>query len=105
MTNKSRLKLLQQREEHLQDLFTTTRELIVDLSRDEGRYVQFLEGVIVQGFLQLLEPEVTVQAREADVSIVETAAESAAKQYTEISGRSVQVTVDGVLSNDMCVHA
>jgi len=101
LTNKSRLKLLQQREEHLQDLFSTTRELIVDLARDEARYVQFLEGVIVQGFLQLLEPEVTVHAREVDVGIVETAAESAANQYTEISGRTVNVTVEGVLSNEI----
>ncbi|PCH37099.1 vacuolar H+ ATPase E1 [Wolfiporia cocos MD-104 SS10] len=101
LTNKSRLRLLQQREEHLQDLFNTARGLIVELAQDEARYVQFLEGVIVQGFLQLLESEVTVHAREVDVEIVERAVEGAKSQYTEVSGREVNVSVQGSLSNDI----
>ncbi|KAI0372003.1 ATPase V1/A1 complex subunit E [Pilatotrama ljubarskyi] len=101
LTNKSRLKLLQQREEHLQDLFATARENIDSLAKDEGRYVQFLEGVIVQGFLSLLEPDVTVHAREKDVEKVQRAADGAVKQYKEISGRTVNATVKGTLSNDI----
>ncbi|KAI9063583.1 ATPase V1/A1 complex subunit E [Trametes sanguinea] len=101
LTNKSRLKLLQQREEHLQDLFSTARESIDALAKDEGRYVQFLEGVIVQGFLSLLEPEVTVHAREKDVDKVQRAIEGAAKQYNEISGLTVKASVQGTLSNDI----
>ncbi len=101
MTNKSRLKLLQQREEHLQDLFQTAREAIDALAKDEARYVQFLEGVIVQGLLALLEPEATVHARQKDVEIAQRAVDSAAKQYTEISGRTVKVSVKGSLSDDM----
>ncbi|KAH9838032.1 ATPase V1/A1 complex subunit E [Rhodofomes roseus] len=101
LTNKSRLRLLQQREEHLQDLFNSARQLVNDLAQDESRYVQFLEGVIVQGSLQLLEPDVTVHAREQDVEIVTRAAEGASKQYNEISGRTVNVTVEGTLSKDL----
>ncbi|OSD08072.1 ATPase V1/A1 complex subunit E [Trametes coccinea BRFM310] len=101
LTNKSRLKLLQQREEHLQDLFSTARESIDALAKDEGRYVQFLEGVIVQGFLSLLEPDVTVHAREKDVDKVQRAVEGAARQYNEISGLTVNATVQGTLSNDI----
>ena len=63
--------------------------------------MQFLEGVIVQGVLSLLEPEVTVHAREKDVDVVQRAADGAAKQYAEISGRTVKVSVQGSLSNDM----
>lgn len=101
LTNKSRLRLLQQREEHLQDLFGSARELVNVLAQDEARYVQFLEGVIVQGLLRLLEPEVTVHAREKDVEIARRAGEGAAKQYNEISGRTVTVTVEGTLSKDL----
>ncbi|KAF7792685.1 hypothetical protein EIP86_003783 [Pleurotus ostreatoroseus] len=101
LTNKSRLKLLQQREEHLQDLFNAARTSIVDLASNEGRYVQFLENVIVQGFLNLLEPEVTVHAREKDVAIAQKATTNAAKAYEDISGRSVKATVRGELSNDL----
>ncbi|KAI8970878.1 ATPase V1/A1 complex subunit E [Trametes punicea] len=101
LTNKSRLKLLQQREEHLQDLFSTARESIDALAQEEGRYVQFLEGVIVQGFLALLEPDVTVHAREKDVDKVQRAVDAAAKQYHDISGLTVKATVKGSLSNDL----
>lgn len=47
-TNKSRLKLLQRREEHIQDLFDTTREQISEIAKDDGRYSQLLEGFILQ---------------------------------------------------------
>ncbi|KAI5117056.1 hypothetical protein M0805_005295 [Coniferiporia weirii] len=97
--NKSRLQLLQRREEHLQDLFSTARDSILELSADEGRYTQLLEGIIVQGLLQLMEPEVTVIARPKDVTLVEKAAEGARAQYTELSGRDATVSVVGDLSN------
>jgi len=101
LTNKSRLKLLQQREEHLQDLFSTARASIDDLAADEGRYVQFLEGVITQGLLQLLEPEATIRAREKDVDVAERAASNAEKTYKGVSGRTVKTTVEGSLSNEL----
>ncbi|CAL1710805.1 unnamed protein product [Somion occarium] len=101
LTNKSRLKLLQQREEHLQDLFETARESILDLAANEGQYVQFLEGVIVQALLQLLESDATVHVRGKDVDIGKKAAKNAQKQYTEISGRHVDVKVEGSLSNEL----
>ncbi|KAI0725309.1 ATPase V1/A1 complex subunit E [Fomitopsis betulina] len=101
LTNKSRLRLLQQREEHLQDLFASARELVNELAHDQSRYVQFLEGILVQGFLQLLEPEVTVHVRAVDVEIAQRAGEGAAKQYNEISGRTVVVSVEETLSKDL----
>lgn len=101
MTNKSRLKLLQQREEHLQDLFATARSSILELAANEGQYVQFLEGVILQGLLQLLEPDATIRAREKDADVVQKAAEGAAKQYHELSGRQAKTIVEASLSNEL----
>ncbi|KAG5652316.1 hypothetical protein H0H81_005428 [Sphagnurus paluster] len=100
LTNKSRLKLLHRREEHLQDLFATSRAAVVELAKDEGRYVQFLEGIIVQGLLSVLEPTVTVHTRARDVELATQAVENATKTYKEISGRDVQVGVEGTLSGD-----
>lgn len=100
LTNKSRLKLLHRREEHLQDLFSTARSSILTLAKDEGRYIQFLEGVIVQGYLQLLEPSVTVHSRKRDVEVVKQAAENAAKQYKAISGRDIDFDVEGTLNDE-----
>jgi len=100
LTNKSRLKLLHRREEHLQDLFATSRSSVLTLARDDGRYVQFLEGVIVQGYLQLLEPNVIIQSRKRDVGPAKQAASNAARTYKELSGREVDFDVEGVLSDD-----
>jgi V-type H+-transporting ATPase subunit E len=100
LTNKSRLKLLHRREEHLQDLFSTARSSILVLAEDEGRYAQFLEGVIVQGFLQLMESNVTVLARKTYLEIVKQSANAAAKSYNEISGREVLFDVEATLSDD-----
>lgn len=76
------------------------RSSILELAKDDGRYTQFLEGVIVQGFLQLMEPNVTVISRSQDVDVVTTASESAGRQYSEISGREINFEVDGSLSNN-----
>ncbi|KAF7303752.1 Vacuolar ATP synthase subunit E [Mycena indigotica] len=100
LTNKSRLKLLHRREEHLQELFSSTRTLALQLAKDDSRYVQFLEGVIVQGFLQVYESTVTVHCRNRDVQLAEQAATSAANTFKELSGRDIKFEVDGSLGND-----
>ncbi|KAK0213286.1 ATPase V1/A1 complex subunit E [Desarmillaria ectypa] len=100
LTNKSRLKLLHQREQHLQELFSTSRASVLNLAKDEGRYVQFLGGFISQGFLQLMEPSITLFARKQDVSLVEEAAANASQTYTEISGREVKYGIEGSLAGD-----
>jgi len=103
LTNKSRLKLLQRREEQLQELFSISRSSIVTFAEDEGRYSQFLEGAIVQGFLQLVEPKVTLVAREQDAEIMRKAGDAAAQSYTRISGREVSFELETTLSKDWCV--
>lgn len=50
-----------------------------------------------------MEEAVTIQARQADVPIVQRAAECAQSAYTDISGRNVKVTVEGSLSKDWSV--
>lgn len=47
-TNKSRLQVLQTREQHLQDLFDGAKEKLKELSGDEGKYSELLKGLILQ---------------------------------------------------------
>jgi hypothetical protein len=103
LTNKSRLKLLHRREELLQDLFSKTRAANTTLAQDDARYVKFLQDTIVQGFLQLLEPSVTLHCREQDVDVVHRAGERASKTYKDISGRDVQFDVEGTLNDEWYV--
>jgi V-type H+-transporting ATPase subunit E len=81
LTNKSRLRLLHLREQNLQDLFQASRDQLATLA-SSSQYVQFLQGIIVQGSLQLLDTEVTIHVREADAAAAKQAADAASKQYT-----------------------
>ncbi|KAG9311359.1 ATPase V1 A1 complex subunit E [Chiua virens] len=99
LTNKSRLRLLHRREEQVQDLFATARSQIVTFAEDEGRYTQFLQGAIVQGFLQLMEPTVTLSVRERDVELTQRAGDAAVEAFTQLSGHSIVFDVQGTLSN------
>jgi len=99
-TNKSRLRLLQSRDEYLADLFATARNQLLALSSHEGRYVQLLEGIITQGFLQMHEESVTLHVRPPDERVVGRAAASAAQAYKGLSGRDVQFTVQCTLPRD-----
>jgi V-type H+-transporting ATPase subunit E len=91
------------REQNLQDLFQASREQLATLA-SSSQYVQFLQGIIVQGFLQLLEPEVSVHVREADAAAAKQAADAASNQYTEISGRQVEYEVVTSLSSNLYVE-
>lgn len=99
-TNKSRLELLQTREQHLQKLFDDARARLNELTKDQSKYEQLLQGLILQGLLQLMEEKVIVTARSTDVQLAQKAAESASKQYTEKSGRQTKVEVKEGLSKD-----
>ena len=100
ITNKARLKLLHKREEVLQQIFASVRNPQVPFYKSSGRYEQFLEGVITESFLYILEPSVGIYCRKSDVDIVNQAAANAAKAYKEISGRDIEFAVEGSISDD-----
>lgn len=72
----------------------------MNLSKEEARYEQLLEDVITQSLLQLMEPEVTLHGRSCDQEILERSADAAKAKYKDISGRDVEVIVEGGLSKD-----
>ncbi|PPR00633.1 hypothetical protein CVT24_005479 [Panaeolus cyanescens] len=100
ITNKSRLKLLHKREEVLQYIFAAVREPETPLHAMEGRYEQFLEGVITESFLFIFEKKVVIHSRKSDVETVQKAAENSAKACKEISGLSVEFEVEGTIADD-----
>ncbi|KZV96214.1 putative vacuolar ATP synthase subunit E [Exidia glandulosa HHB12029] len=100
-TNKSRLKLLQAREGHLQDLFGAARTELVKLPQDKERYAELLEGLVLQGLLTLMEPRATVLSREADLQLVQSAATRAAEKYASLTGHAApEISVEATLDKD-----
>ncbi|EPQ31413.1 uncharacterized protein PFL1_00748 [Pseudozyma flocculosa PF-1] len=99
-TNKSRLKVLQTREQHLQTLFDQAKERLSGLTDDQEAYKKLLQNLILQGLLQLMEKKVVVTVRSNDVQLAQDAAKGAEADYKEKSGREASVEVKEGLSKD-----
>ncbi|KZT54270.1 ATPase, V1/A1 complex, subunit E [Calocera cornea HHB12733] len=100
-TNRARLRILAAREQHLHTLFEEARKQVVLIAQqDEKKYGELLEGLILEGLLRFLEPDVLVTCRPSDVSACEAASKRASEKYSQISGRSATIKVDGSLPKD-----
>ncbi|KAN0061357.1 V-ATPase V1 sector subunit E [Thecaphora frezii] len=99
-SNKSRLKILQTREQHLQTLFDQAKERLSGLTEDQQTYKQLLQKLILQGLLQLMEKKVVVTVRSTDVQLAQEAAKGAEADYKEASGRGTSVEVKEGLDGD-----
>ncbi|SAM84803.1 probable Vacuolar ATP synthase subunit E [Ustilago bromivora] len=99
-TNKSRLKILQTREQHLQSLFDAARDKLNDIAKDQEKYKKLLSKLILQGLLQLMESKVTVTVRSNDVQLAQEAAKQAEKDFKDKSGKDASVTVQEGLNKD-----
>lgn len=94
ISNKSRLKVLAQRDESLGEIFDAAEDSLKELTKDKSKYKSLLVGLIEEAALELLEPTVTIKSKKGDLSLVKEAAVEAAKKYTDLSGRAIKITVD-----------
>ncbi|ODV82201.1 ATPase, V1/A1 complex, subunit E [Suhomyces tanzawaensis NRRL Y-17324] len=101
--NKTRLRILATKEEVLEEIFEEAKKELKKLTSNKGKYKPVLVGLIEEGLLALLEKEVTIKVREADVALAKEAAEDAAKAFEEKSKFAVSITVneDDFLSKDV----
>jgi len=94
LQNQARLKLLKQREDHLDEVVVNTTEKLRSMTNDIGKYQNMLQGLITQGLCQLLEPNVLIRCRQKDLQLVKDVLDKALKQYTELSKLDVNIKVD-----------
>jgi len=92
--NKCRLKVLQAREEMLEQLYADSREQLQLISKDNVKYAELLRDLVLQGFYSLMEAEVVVVCRAADKAKVTKAIDDAAQIYKSEAGSDVKATVD-----------
>ncbi|KAG1049037.1 hypothetical protein G6F48_001763 [Rhizopus delemar] len=81
--NKTRLKILQERQQVLDDLFEEANQRIHQVSDDQDTYHTLIEGLILQGAYALMEPEIDIRCRQQDVDVVTSALETVADRYEE----------------------
>ncbi|KAI9101204.1 ATPase, V1/A1 complex, subunit E [Phlyctochytrium arcticum] len=93
--NKCRLKVLQARQQVLNELTAEARNRLPKISADREKYQKLLNELLLQGFYMLMEPKITVNCRKVDVEAVKQAIEHAKPIYAKEGGINAQVTIDG----------
>ncbi|AWP08816.1 putative V-type proton ATPase subunit E 1-like isoform 2 [Scophthalmus maximus] len=78
----------------LKDLLNESRERLAEIAKDPARYSALLEGLVLQGFYQLLEPKVTVRCRPQDVEVVQAAVTKIIPVYKEAVKININVRID-----------
>lgn len=97
LLNQARLAVLKARDDHVKRILEETRGRLGAVSKDAARYKKMLEDLIVQGLLQLLEPEVEIRCRKPDLGQVKALCKSCVETYTKSTGgKPCKVTVNEV---------
>lgn len=94
MLNQARLKALKFREDHIRNVLDEARKRLGEISKDRVKYTDLVEKLILQGLLQLLEPNVLIRSREADQDIVQGVLPTVAKNYQSLAGKDVNLKLD-----------
>jgi len=104
MLNAARLKVLKSREDHVSTVLEESKRRLAEIIKDPARYKRLLHSLITQGLLQLLELNVLIRCRQADIALVEEVIPTAKSQYTEKTGKEVNIKLDqeSFLSATMC---
>jgi V-type H+-transporting ATPase subunit E len=80
--NKARLRTIDERNTLLYQSVDAVKKNLSDVVKKTDQYKKILTDLIVQGAMLLLEPEVTIQCRKDDVSLVKSVIDEAQKRYT-----------------------
>lgn len=94
MLNAARLRVLKAREDHVGSVLEEAKKRLAEATKDDAKYTGLLQQLIAQGLLQLLELNVLIRCRQADLSMVESVIAPAINQYKERTGRDCNVKVD-----------
>ncbi|XP_020495442.1 V-type proton ATPase subunit E 1a [Labrus bergylta] len=104
LLNQARLRVLKAREDMIMDLLNEARQKLTETVKDPVRYSALLEGLVLQGFYQLLEPKVTVRCRQQDVEMVQAAIDKNIPIYKDAVKSNIVVRIDPerFLSSEIC---
>ncbi|XP_031141326.1 V-type proton ATPase subunit E 1a [Sander lucioperca] len=94
LLNQARLKVLKARDDMITDLLNEARQRLAEIAKDTASYSTLLEGLVLQGFYQLLEPKVTIRCRQQDVEMVQAAVNKIIPIYKEAVKRNIVVKID-----------
>jgi len=94
LANKTRLRVLNERQALLDQLFDEAKAKLEHVPKDKGKYQNILKNLILEGAYALNEDKLQVKARKADYDAVKQAIEEAESEYKSKVGSEVKITLD-----------
>ena len=93
VANKTRLKVLGDRQELLDSIFEEARGKLADGVKDKKKYQTILKGLILEGLYALNEKEVQIRARKGDFDAVKKAIDDATKEYKQKLSKDTSASI------------
>merc|ERR1719266_1574361 len=93
LLNQARLRVLKARDEHVSNVLNDSKSKLGDITKDQQKYSQLLEGLIAQGVCQLLEPKISVRCRQVDKALVQSVIGSAVASVKDKIKMETEVTI------------
>jgi len=82
--NKKRLEKIRKRQELMHELAKEAKAEVVKELKDKAKCEKFVQDLIAQGLLMLLEPEVLVKCRKCDEALVKKCLTAAEQMYAKV---------------------
>lgn len=98
--NKTRLKVLQFRDERLSEIIEEAKNSLPSLKTEVTSYSELLFKLSLDIFFHLMENEVTLECLPEDLELVKAASLKASDSFMEITGLNIVVNVIGQLSSE-----
>nr|XP_033807652.1 V-type proton ATPase subunit E 1 [Geotrypetes seraphini] len=94
LMNQARLKVLKARDDLIADLLNEAKLRLAKVTKDAARYQALLDGLVLQGFFQLLERKVVIRCRKQDLPLVQSAVQKTVPSYKSATKKDIDVIID-----------
>uniref|UniRef100_A0A8C5KQP0 V-type proton ATPase subunit E 1 n=1 Tax=Jaculus jaculus TaxID=51337 RepID=A0A8C5KQP0_JACJA len=88
------LKVLRARDDLITDLLNEAKQRLSKVVKDTVRHQVLLDGLVLQGLHQLLEPRMIVRCKKQDFPLVKAAVQKAVPMYKITTKKDVDVQID-----------
>jgi len=85
---------LEQRQLFVQQLMEEARVELKNVDKDPAKYQKLIRDLLLQGFFQVMEPEMTVQCRPQDAAYVQSIIPQVAAEYEAAVKQPVKARLD-----------
>uniref|UniRef100_A0A8C8C6Y6 Uncharacterized protein n=1 Tax=Oncorhynchus tshawytscha TaxID=74940 RepID=A0A8C8C6Y6_ONCTS len=91
LMNQARLKVLKARDDMISEMLSEARQRLANVAKDPARYPALMDGLVLQGFYQLLETKVTIRCRKQDL---QAAIQKTIPVYKAAVKNNIEVRID-----------